>query len=208
MIMKINLLAISVFLTAVNAMEIPIEVRKVQENTMKVLRTRGYDGDAISAVSLEFDYSKRYQEATNMTFNNNFEFWNTKIIFEDAKKEDQEVSDSPNMNPSIRHLSSSFTCQAGWSTPSPWSICSDVVDYPYMLSDSTTVGALEDAARAAVPSLADFISNTCLSDYKRMFCAQIYLPCVDNGTWAPLFQQPGSVSLSLSLSDRPAAGTS
>jgi hypothetical protein len=98
-----------------------------------------------------------------------------KMIFSDKKNIDI-VSDKDH-----RKLTGSFTCQSGWTSLSPFSLCSDVVDYSYLLLDSTTVAALEADARALLPSSTmGFISNTCLSDYKRMICAKVYAPCVDN----------------------------
>jgi hypothetical protein len=78
-----------------------------------------------------------------------------------------------------RKLTGSFTCSPAFAAFSPWSMCSDVVDYPFLLLDTDTLQDLETAVRAAVPSTHAFMDNACLSDYKRMICAQVYLPCVD-----------------------------
>ena len=85
-----------------------------------------------------------------------------------------------------RKLTGAFTCAPAFAAFSPWSMCSDVVDYPFLLLDTDTLADLEAAVRAAVPSTHGFMDNTCLSDYKRMICAQVYLPCVADGTFIPI----------------------
>ena len=96
-----------------------------------------------------------------------------------------------------RKLTGSFTCSPAFAAFSPWSMCSDVVDYPFLLLDTDTLQDLETAVRAAVPSTHAFMDNACLSDYKRMICAQVYLPCVDGGKSPP---SPRSFPLSCLLS--------
>ena len=81
-----------------------------------------------------------------------------------------------------RKLPSSFVCQS-FDTFSPFSMCSDIVNYPFIVNAGSTKESLETDVRAMVPALNGMINNLCLTDYKRMICAQIYQPCIPNGKY-------------------------
>jgi hypothetical protein len=81
-----------------------------------------------------------------------------------------------------RKLDVTFTCQS-FSGFSPFSQCSDIVDYSFVVPTGSSQSTLEMAVRAALMfTEMPFIDNLCLADYKRMRCAQIYTPCVTDGT--------------------------
>ena len=83
---------------------------------------------------------------------------------------------------SSRALSTpSFSCQSMNETFNPYYMCSDVVDYDYYLPAGTTLDDLEATVRASVPASYLLLTGTCLSDYKKMMCARVFPPCVDNG---------------------------
>jgi hypothetical protein len=74
-----------------------------------------------------------------------------------------------------------FTCAVLPQKFDPHYFCSSVVDYPFILPQGVTVADMEVAVRQSVASLISFINAPCLSDYKRLMCAETYLPCVPNG---------------------------
>jgi len=80
----------------------------------------------------------------------------------------------------------SFTCES-FATFSPFQMCSDIVDYPFLVETSSTLAAMETAVRAMLPtSTLGFINNYCLSDLKKLVCARVYQPCVSGGKCAAL----------------------
>jgi hypothetical protein len=80
-----------------------------------------------------------------------------------------------------RKLDATFTCQS-FSGFSPFSQCSDIVDYSFVVPAGSSQGALELAVRAALMfTEMPFIDNVCLTDYKRLRCAQVYVPCLTDG---------------------------
>jgi hypothetical protein len=81
-----------------------------------------------------------------------------------------------------REASKTFTCAVLPQKFDPHYFCSSVVDYPFILPQGVTVADMEIAVRKSVASLISFINAPCLSDYKRLMCAETYLPCVPNGT--------------------------
>jgi len=81
----------------------------------------------------------------------------------------------------------SFTCES-FSKFSPWSMCSDIVDYPFLVETSSSRAAMETAVRAMLPTSAlGFINNYCLSDLKKKVCAQVYQPCVTGGKFIGVY---------------------
>ena len=58
---------------------------------------------------------------------------------------------------------------------------SGVVDYKFLLSSSQTLSDLDQSARQAAAGLVPFMRATCLSDVKRLICANVYLECAPNG---------------------------
>lgn len=74
-----------------------------------------------------------------------------------------------------------FTCVPFPTTYTPLSFCSGVVDYSFLLASGETEDTLEQAARNAALYMNPFLDTGCLSDYKRLICASVYLRCVDNG---------------------------
>jgi hypothetical protein len=74
-----------------------------------------------------------------------------------------------------------FTCAEFPPVYSPFSMCSTVVDYPFMLWNSDSLESLEVTAREAASHLNEFMSTECLTDAKRLICAQVYQPCVQSG---------------------------
>jgi len=83
-------------------------------------------------------------------------------------------------------IPTSFTCES-FATFSPFQMCSDIVDYPFLVETSSTLAAMETAVRAMLPtSTLGFINNYCLSDLKKLVCARVYQPCVSGGKCAAL----------------------
>ena len=81
-----------------------------------------------------------------------------------------------------RELSTpSFSCQRMNDTFNPYFMCSDVVDYDYYLPAGSTLDDLEETVRASVPAAFGIMTGECLSDFKKMMCARVFPPCVDNG---------------------------
>lgn len=87
-----------------------------------------------------------------------------------------------------RELSTpSFSCQRMNETFNPYFMCSDVVDYDYYLPAGSTLDDLEETVRASVPSAFGLMTGECLSDFKKMMCARVFPPCVDNGKCSIFF---------------------
>ena len=74
-----------------------------------------------------------------------------------------------------------FTCVSLPTTYDPFTLCSGVVDYPFMMPFNSTLTTMDAAARAATSSGLAFLNSLCLTDLKRMICATVYRPCVTNG---------------------------
>jgi len=75
----------------------------------------------------------------------------------------------------------SFTCES-FAAFSPWSMCSDIVDYPFLMETASSLAAMETAVRAMLPTASlGMIGNLCLDSLKRKVCADIYRPCVTGG---------------------------
>lgn len=75
----------------------------------------------------------------------------------------------------------SFTCES-FAAFSPWSMCSDIVDYPFLMETSSSLAAMETAVRAMLPTASlGLIGNLCLDSLKRKVCADVYRPCVTGG---------------------------
>ena len=80
-------------------------------------------------------------------------------------------------------IATSFTCES-FTTFSPWSMCSDVVDYAFLVETSSNLSAMEAAARGMLPTASlGLISHLCLDSLKRKVCADIYRPCVSGGKY-------------------------
>ena len=95
------------------------------------------------------------------------------------------LRDETDVAPSgARELSSGgFTCKSLPAGYDPMTFCSGVVDYPFLVLDSSSLGALEASARALAAMGIPFLKTSCLTDIKRFICANIYLECVSNGEW-------------------------
>ena len=74
-----------------------------------------------------------------------------------------------------------FKCVTFPKEYSPFSFCSGVVDYPFVLWNNVTMQDLEAIARAGTTFLNPFLGSPCLSDIKKLICANVYLECVPNG---------------------------
>ena len=74
-----------------------------------------------------------------------------------------------------------FTCVSLPTTYDPFTLCSEVVDYPFMMAFNSTLTTMDAAARAATSSGLAFLNSRCLTDLKRMICATVHRPCVTNG---------------------------
>ena len=86
-----------------------------------------------------------------------------------------------------RELSASFTCES-FSAYSVYSVCSDVVNYPFYMAAGDSFDTMEASIRADLEtdggslwSMRSFVNSACMSDYKKLKCAEVYKPCVDNG---------------------------
>lgn len=91
-------------------------------------------------------------------------------------------SESAEKSEGDRMLSTpSFSCVKLSSEYDPYKMCSDIVDYSFYLPTGTTLDDLEETVRASVPATFSLMTGACLSDYKKMTCARVYTPCVDNG---------------------------
>jgi hypothetical protein len=76
-------------------------------------------------------------------------------------------------------ISYSFTCESLPSAFTPTMMCSGIVDYSFYLPTGTTVYQLELQARQKLVNLTLQVGQECLSNMKRLVCAQVYQPCVD-----------------------------
>ncbi len=56
-------------------------------------------------------------------------------------------------------------------------MCAGVVDYDYVLPDGQSATDMNNYAIGAAAGLSNFINSACLSDLKRLLCANVYLPC-------------------------------
>lgn len=91
-------------------------------------------------------------------------------------------SESAEKSEGDRMLSTpSFSCVKLSDEYDPYKMCSDIVDYSFYLPTGTTLDDLEETVRASVPATFSLMTGACLSDYKKMMCARVYTPCVDNG---------------------------
>lgn len=65
---------------------------------------------------------------------------------------------------------------------SPYDFCSGVVDYDFLVPTDATLASLGAAAFFFGSSVPPLFPHTCLSDFKRLVCASVYVPCVlDSG---------------------------
>lgn len=82
-----------------------------------------------------------------------------------------------------RKLQASFTCEPPQGF-NPFSQCSDIVDYPFLVPANSNLYEMEYAVRLSIDfTEIPYVDNVCLTDYKRMRCAQIYMPCVAGGKY-------------------------
>jgi hypothetical protein len=95
--------------------------------------------------------------------------------------------DTNNDNAENSHLQTlsaiqkNFSCVSFPAEYSPLSFCSGVVDYAFILNSGDSMDTLEQMVRTEALFMNPFMDVMCLSDYKRLICANIYLKCVDNG---------------------------
>ena len=64
---------------------------------------------------------------------------------------------------------------------SPYDFCSGVVDYDFYLPDDATVASMSVHANQLGSIIPTVFPNACLSDFKRLICSTIYLPCSSSG---------------------------
>jgi hypothetical protein len=60
---------------------------------------------------------------------------------------------------------------------SPSIMCSGIVDYSYVLPSGASAEDMNNWAISAATGLSSFMNSACLSDLKRLICANVYLPC-------------------------------
>lgn len=101
--------------------------------------------------------------------------------------DDKSLSITPVAPLKDRELSASFTCES-FSAYSVYSVCSDVVNYPFYMAAGDSFDVMEASVRTDLAmdagslwGMRSFVSSTCMSDYKKLKCAEVYKPCVDNG---------------------------
>jgi hypothetical protein len=96
-----------------------------------------------------------------------------------AAKRTRDISQHRSVN--IASTTESFECVSFPAEYSPQVFCSGVVDYPFMVPSGESVESLEEYVRLESLYMNAFLAPSCLSDYKRLICASIYLECVPGG---------------------------
>lgn len=85
-------------------------------------------------------------------------------------------------SPAARKLQAvAFTCQSLSSVYDPTTMCSGVVDYPFVVMDGQSLADLEATARSMAVMGNAFLKTSCLIDIKRFICANVYQQCVPGG---------------------------
>lgn len=103
-------------------------------------------------------------------------------LFSDGRTQSETAAaNSFVLTSSSLESSSSFTCETLPIGYSPFTFCSGVVDYPFIVEAGSSLADLELATRSALTPFNIFISPECMTDVKRLVCASVYKRCVDNG---------------------------
>lgn len=74
-----------------------------------------------------------------------------------------------------------FICISLPSGYSPFLTCSGIVDYPFYFNSGTSFEEMEASVRTLAAPFNSFINSACLTDVKRLICAQVFKPCVSDG---------------------------
>lgn len=89
----------------------------------------------------------------------------------------------PATNRALQSNQSPFTCMTLPPKYDPTMFCSGVVDYAFVVMHGTDLSSLDKKARLVATQVNSFINSPCLSDFKRLVCARIYLQCVPGGRY-------------------------
>lgn len=73
-----------------------------------------------------------------------------------------------------------FTCSSFPVAYDPYTFCSGVVDYAFVIPTGSSLLTLETEARALSDNAMAIFTTACLSDMKKLFCAMVYKPCIEN----------------------------
>ena len=76
--------------------------------------------------------------------------------------------------------SNSFSCEQLPKAYDPYTFCSGVVDYDFLVPYGSTKSDLNTIAVQSAEQFITFINASCLNDVKRYICSQVYLKCAPN----------------------------
>ena len=76
--------------------------------------------------------------------------------------------------------SNSFSCEQLPKAYDPYTYCSGVVDYDFLVPYGSTKSDLNTIAVQSAEHFITFINASCLNDVKRYICSQVYLKCAPN----------------------------
>ena len=98
-----------------------------------------------------------------------------------------DTSDSHAATPQHRIELESGTCSDSLKNAeySPYNFCSGVIYYDFYVGHDQTLASLDAEAYARGAAIPPLFNSDCLSDLKRMICADVYKPCVSENPVPP-----------------------